>query len=519
MDVPANGRQRIVIITGMSGSGKSTAIRALEDAGFFCIDNLPVVLLPKLTDLAELAAAGHRALALVVDAREGHLPQEGAAASSGEVRRAGHQVEVLFLDASDESLIRRFSETRRRHPLAPDGSVRRGHRPGARGCWRDLRELADQVIDTSALNVHDLKRLVHGPLRPEPAAAAPEPHRHVLWLPLRRAAAGGPGLRRALPAQPVLRAGAQGAHRARTRRVAATCWSAPETQEFLDKVVDLCRFLFPRYQKEGKAYLTVALGCTGGKHRSVAVARGPGAAPRRRTRPRPALGPGHREGVGPRPGRPSEQALLQACYWRREALPRVVPTQGSRWTPAGSPPISVLLSRWHVNNPVGRTCRMVAAHGGVGVGAAGGLQRGVIMVGLVVAAHGRLAQELVATAEQIMGALPEVATVSIEPGTSPETIRAQMRAAVKEHDHGEGVLVLADLFGGTPCKESLLLCGKANVEVLAGVNLPMLMKAASLRKEQLPLHELAQSLYTYAQRNIRFASELVRDASGRHVTS
>jgi len=142
------------------------------------------------------------------------------------------------------------------------------------------------------------------------------------------------------------------------------------------------------------------------------------------------------------------------------------------------------------------------------------------MVGLVVAAHGRLAQELVATAEQIMGALAEVATVSIEPGTSPETIRAQMRAAVKEHDHGEGVLVLADLFGGTPCKESLLLCGKANVEVLAGVNLPMLMKAASLRKENLPLHELAQSLYTYAQHNIRFASELVRDAaSGRHVTS
>jgi PTS system mannose-specific IIA component len=142
------------------------------------------------------------------------------------------------------------------------------------------------------------------------------------------------------------------------------------------------------------------------------------------------------------------------------------------------------------------------------------------MVGLVIAAHGRLAQELVATAEQIMGALPEVATVSIEPGTSPETIRAQMRAAVKELDHGEGVLVLADLFGGTPCKESLLLCQKANVEVLAGVNLPMLMKAASLRKDPLPLHELAQSLYTYAQRNIRFASELVRDAAaGRHVTS
>ena len=142
------------------------------------------------------------------------------------------------------------------------------------------------------------------------------------------------------------------------------------------------------------------------------------------------------------------------------------------------------------------------------------------MVGLVVAAHGRLAQELVATAEQIMGSLTDVATVSIEPGASPESIRGQMRAAVKELDHGDGVLVLADLFGGTPCKESLLLCQRSNVEVLAGVNLPMLMKAASLRKEQLPLHDLAQSLYTYAQRNIRFASELVRDAAaGRHVAS
>ncbi len=142
------------------------------------------------------------------------------------------------------------------------------------------------------------------------------------------------------------------------------------------------------------------------------------------------------------------------------------------------------------------------------------------MVGLVVAAHGRLAQELVATAEQIMGPLAEVATVSIEPGTSAETIRSQLRAAVSELEHGEGVLVLADLFGGTPCKESLLLCQKAHVEVLAGVNLPMLMKAASLRKEHLPLHDLAEALLTYAQRNIRFASELVRDAAaGRHVTS
>ena len=150
-------------------------------------------------------------MALVMDAREGVFLQE-APRVLDEVRRAGHQVEVLFLDASDESLIRRFSETRRRHPLAPDGQRGRGHpRRSARRC-SDLRELADQVIDTSALNVHDLKRLVQARFSPEPANA-PVALRHVLRLPLRRAAAGGPGVRRALPAQPVLRPGAEGPHR------------------------------------------------------------------------------------------------------------------------------------------------------------------------------------------------------------------------------------------------------------------------------------------------------------------
>src|SRR5262249_56658945 len=116
-----------------------------------------------------------------------------------------------------------------------------------------------------------------------------------------------------------------------------------------------------------------------------------------------------------------------------------------------------------------------------------------------VAAHGRLAQELVATAEQIMGKLANVATVSIEPGTPAEAIRTQMRAAVKELDHGDGVLVLADLFGGTPCKESLLLCQKENVEVLAGVDLPMLVKCGSLRGVHIPLRDPAASLLRYAQ--------------------
>lgn len=263
MTAPA---KQIVVITGMSGSGKSTAIRALEDAGFFCIDNLPVLLLPKLT---ELAGGGNiERMALVVDVREGVFLKD-APRMLAEVRRAGHQVEVLFLDSSDDSLIRRFSETRRRHPLAPNGTVAEGIK-AEREELRDLRELADQVIDSSALNVHDLKRMVQARFSPEPAAG---PSLSIMSF----------GYRYGVPPQadlvldvrflpnpyfvPELK-GLTG----KVPKVAAYVLDREETQQFLEKVVDLCRFLFPRYQKEGKAYLTVALGCTGGKHRSVAIA-------------------------------------------------------------------------------------------------------------------------------------------------------------------------------------------------------------------------------------------------------
>jgi RNase adapter protein RapZ len=259
--------KQVVIITGMSGSGKSTAIRALEDAGFFCIDNLPVLLLPKLTELVGMGGQIDR-LALVVDAREGIFLKE-APRVLDEVRRGGHQVEVLFLDSSDDSLLRRFSETRRRHPLAPQGSVAEGLRL-EREALLDLREMADQVIDTSALNVHDLKRLVQARFSPEPANT---PSISVMSF----------GYRYGVPPQadlvfdvrflpnpyfiPELK-GLNGMN----PEVAAYVLERAESKVFLEKTLDFCRFLFPRYQKEGKAYLTVALGCTGGKHRSVAMA-------------------------------------------------------------------------------------------------------------------------------------------------------------------------------------------------------------------------------------------------------
>jgi mannose PTS system EIIA component len=140
------------------------------------------------------------------------------------------------------------------------------------------------------------------------------------------------------------------------------------------------------------------------------------------------------------------------------------------------------------------------------------------MVGLVVASHGRLADELVTTAEQIVGKLPAVATCNIEPGTSVEDLRAKMRQAVKDVDQGDGVIVMADLFGGTPCKESLMMCSErcqGRLEVLAGVNLPMLLKANSLRSEDIPLAEMAAQLASYGQRNITCASALLREAQQR----
>ncbi len=134
------------------------------------------------------------------------------------------------------------------------------------------------------------------------------------------------------------------------------------------------------------------------------------------------------------------------------------------------------------------------------------------MVGLVIAAHGHLAEEFVATAEQIVGKLPLTATCSIEPGASPEVIREQMLKAVSAVDVGDGVLVLADLFGGTPCNQGLTLTREHRLEVLTGVNLPMVLKANSLRAEALSLPELAAALTRYGQKNITCASALLRES-------
>src|SRR3989440_10835715 len=155
-----------VVITGMSGAGKSFAIKCLEDIGFFCVDNLPTTLIPTFADLIARSGQTSRRVALGVDVREGEYLSHLLDAIR-ELRTRGHAVEVLFLEASEEALVRRYHETRRRHPLAAEGNVLEGIRT-ERKAMSNLREIADRIVDTSGLTVHALKeRLVELSLGPK----------------------------------------------------------------------------------------------------------------------------------------------------------------------------------------------------------------------------------------------------------------------------------------------------------------------------------------------------------------
>ena len=261
---------RIVLLTGMSGGGKSTAIRALEDAGWFCIDNLPVLLLPKLLELVVHGASDevHR-LALVIDAREGRFLDQTPQAVE-DVRRAGHRLEVVFLESADETLLRRFSETRRRHPLSPESTVAEGIAL-ERKLLSALRGIADLVIDTTRMNVHELRDVISARF----GAAGDADVLNVTLVSF--------GYRNGIPSNsdlvldlrflpnPYFVEGLK-AYPGTDPRVAEWVLARPQTQEFLEHLEALLAFLLPQYRTEGKSYLTVSLGCTGGRHRSVALA-------------------------------------------------------------------------------------------------------------------------------------------------------------------------------------------------------------------------------------------------------
>ncbi|TWI77300.1 UPF0042 nucleotide-binding protein [Desulfobotulus alkaliphilus] len=265
----ANGK--IIVVTGLSGSGKSTAAAALEDAGFYCVDNLPVALLPKFLELRiHSDTADFNGLAFIMDIREkGFI--ENHARIFEEVRQLGWSFQLIFLDAREDVLLDRFSQTRRQHPLSQTTSLMDSIREEIRRMG-PLKESADQVIDTSETTVHALKALIMGiaqhcistdTLRVDLLSFGFKyglPRNMDLLMDVRFLANPyfNPDLRDLTGEDPAIQ---------------HFILSQEETRIFLQKYLDLLDYLIPLYKREGKAYLTLGIGCTGGRHRSVAIAR------------------------------------------------------------------------------------------------------------------------------------------------------------------------------------------------------------------------------------------------------
>ncbi len=260
---------KIIIISGLSGSGKSTAIKALEDVGFFCVDNLPVVLLPKFLELRTGSNSEISKLALVMDIRE-----KGFLSTYSDILdrlcKQGYRFEILFLEASEEILLRRYSQTRMQHPLARGKSLLEAIRNEGEQL-KGLKRIADKVIDTSHYNVHELKAVILGHVLKVVHTGHVEVH--VLSFGYKYGIPHDADLVidvRFLPNPyfvPRLR-GLDGM----APEVQAYVKGWDETQIFLKKYLDLLDYLVPLYEKEGKSYLTIAVGCTGGRHRSIVIA-------------------------------------------------------------------------------------------------------------------------------------------------------------------------------------------------------------------------------------------------------
>jgi RNase adapter protein RapZ len=264
-------QKHMIVVTGLSGSGRSAALKAFEDIGFYCVDNLPLVLLPAFVDFASQSEQASRS-AIGIDVREEGF-HERFPALYGQLKSGGRDItiELLFLDASDQTIVRRFSETRRPHPLA------RGKTPLVEGIRKErvelaeVRKLADRIIETSDYTVHDLRQTIEREYSAGDASRPmlitlvtfgykygvpydldllfdlrflPNPH----FVPLLRPLTG------------------------EDARVREYIMARPDSVEFLAQLRDFLEYLLPRYRSEGKSYLTIGFGCTGGRHRSVGLA-------------------------------------------------------------------------------------------------------------------------------------------------------------------------------------------------------------------------------------------------------
>lgn len=261
--------RRMVIVTGLSGSGRSAALKAFEDMGYYCVDNLPLVLLPNFADFAGGSAEAVRS-AIGIDIREKDFPVRFPSLYR-EIKAGGQVIETLFLDASDQTLVRRFSETRRPHPLARGATALIDGIRKERSELGEVKTLADQIIDTSDYTVHDLRQAIERKYARGDAGRPflitlisfgykygvpydmdlmfdlrflPNPH----FVPALKEQTGeDPGVREYV-------------------------MTGKDSAEFLTRLQDFLTYLLPQFRREGKSYLTIAFGCTGGRHRSVAVA-------------------------------------------------------------------------------------------------------------------------------------------------------------------------------------------------------------------------------------------------------
>jgi len=264
---PELQRAELVIITGLSGSGKGTVLKAFEDLGYYAVDNLPIGLIPKFAELTREAANVRRA-ALVIDIREGQTLRQFPALFKK--LRSRIAATLLFLEADDRTIVRRFSETRRPHPLGVDASVFKSIR-NEREQLAPIRAVADHIINTSKFNVHELREVIGDKFQGGREEAKIRiditsfGYRHgvpqdsdlvfdVRFLP-------NPNY---IPAFKNL----TGRHPSVARYIR----SFPQSLEFIDRISELLIYLIPHYIREGKSYLTIAFGCTGGHHRSVMIA-------------------------------------------------------------------------------------------------------------------------------------------------------------------------------------------------------------------------------------------------------
>lgn len=262
-------RLRAIVVTGLSGSGKSTALGVLEDLGFYCIDNLPAVLLPNFVDLWERTREEPNRVAFGIDVREGRFLGD-APRVLDELRESGVALEVYYLEAADDILVRRFSETRRPHPADRGDGVTAAIR-SERAALEGFRARADHILDTSALTVHQLRERLMDVL----VADSTQRRLRVTMLSF--------GFKYGIPSNADLIFDCRFLPNpffveklrpldGRDPGVAHFVLGDDDAQRYLEHVVGLLRFTIPCYEREGKTYLTVAIGCTGGRHRSVVIA-------------------------------------------------------------------------------------------------------------------------------------------------------------------------------------------------------------------------------------------------------